>query len=178
MNLVWWLIYAASALLALLCYGAVILRQHALLAGTVTTGAASLARSARSLPGALLVVLLTVPALLLPPLGICLLLAWPVLLLEHTGPVAAHGCNLRRLRGRFGRVLGIVTFAVAGLVVYGILAGIFAGVIMLIARPDGASAAAAGTLVIAVLLLPPVLYCCALLVVLYASLLTAQHEQR
>jgi hypothetical protein len=178
MNLAWWLVYAASALLALLCYGAVILRQHALLAGTAATGAACLAHSARSLPGGLLVVLLTVPALLLPPFGICLLLAWPVLLLEHKGPVAAHGYNLRRLRGRLGRVLGIATFATAGLIVYGILAGIFAGAIMLIARPEGASAAAVGTLVISVLLLPPVLYFCALLVVLHASLLTAQHQQR
>jgi hypothetical protein len=178
LNLGWWLVYAVSALLALLCYGAVILRQHALLTGAAMTAGACLVRSLRQLPTALLVVLVAMPALLLGPLAICLLLAWPSLLVEDTGPVAALENNLRRLRGRFWQVLGTVTVGAAGLLVYVILARIFAAVIMLIARPDSASAAALGAIVVSLLLLPPVLYFCAMLVAVQAGLLTAQHQQR
>jgi hypothetical protein len=191
LDLGWWLVYVASTLLMLLCYGAIILRQHGLLVGAdrvLDSGiGASLLGSARQLPGVLLLMLLALPmllaglALLVVPglaVGVCLLLAWPMVLVERVGPLAAMQRAAQHLRGHFWRVLAAFAIAGAGVLVFVVLAGVFAGVIMLAAQANATSAGARafGTLVLSLIMVPPVLYLCAVLVVTRLHILATEHQ--
>jgi hypothetical protein len=234
-DLQWGLVYGASNAIMLICYGAVILRQHALLTG----GDAALARCVRvslaRLPATVLSLLLVLAPLLAPlalmsvtgrvvgghaslagavlarPLvqagGLLLLLlalgaahyllfTWPAVLLERRGPVAALSRSVQLVRGNFWPLAGLVGSAAAGVVVFVILAGVFAGVFMLVAQAGAASApvyrspgprtGAIATVVLSLLLVCPVQYLCAIGVAAFTGLarrarrdqpLAAEHQQ-
>jgi hypothetical protein len=188
----WWGLYAASAALMLLCYGAMLLRQLALAESRALAPFDALRLAARRLPQSA-----ATAALLLAPLGVVLALvpynglaaglfavpalallawlafAWPAALLDSLGPVAALRQGAALVRGRLRPALAFIATALAGVLVFVMLAGIFLGVIMSIAGmqgPVGAVQLAVSRLLIAGVIAVPVVWLGATWVTAYRML--------
>ncbi|MEO7773982.1 MAG: hypothetical protein ABIT36_12595 [Steroidobacteraceae bacterium] len=188
-DLQWWLAYGLGSLVMLACYAAIILRQHALRIGVRASTLSCLARAVRRLPAlvlnsvlAFVVMVLGLVMLVIPGLVISnyLLLAWPALLCEERGPLDALLRSWQLVSGNFWRMGKLLTIATMGLLVFVILAGVFAGVLLVVAQAGGASMipdaqgglsiGSVATVVLALMLAPPVLYTCAIIVAAYVSL--------
>lgn len=167
----WWALAGASALLTLLCYGTLMLRQHALLAGQGGTTLEALQRCARRLPSALVAGLVTLLAsLLILPLP-WLSLAWTVALMEGCGPLQACRRSVVLVRGRALAVTGSYLATLAAVVVFVMLAGICLGVVMMLAGPPGLLASAGlSRVLMAALLSLPVVFVSAVLLSVYGCL--------
>jgi hypothetical protein len=192
----WWGLYAASALLMLICYGGVLLRQLALSQGGVLPPFEALRLATRRLPqSAATAALLCAPLgaavalatrgnavallLLVPGLALAawLALAWPAALAEGLGPVAALRRGAALVRGQVLRMAGLVAAAFAAVLVFVLLAGILLGVVMSIAGmqgPTGALQLGVSRLLIAGLIAVPVVWLGAVWATVYGWLRAGQ----
>ncbi len=161
----WWGLYLASMLLTLLCYGAVLLRQKALVQGVPLGAFDALRRSARVLPQAVASALLYgVAAPLVLPL-VYLSLAWTLAVWEGLSPLAACRRSIALVRGHALALSGSYLATLAAVLVFVMLVGIFFGVIMTLAGQAGARAGVAISRVLfAGLLSLPVVFVSAMLV--------------
>lgn len=153
----WWGVTAASIVLTLICYGAVLRQQLALLAGERLPVLDSMRKAALDVPFVLLVlVLLLVPlapamwitamqgfgalAAALTLGGFALLayalFAWPALVSERLTPWAALGRSIALVRGRWLSVAYLLLTLAAVVFVFTLLIGIFIGVVMGLAGQD------------------------------------------
>jgi hypothetical protein len=129
----WWGLYAASALLVLICYGGVLRQQVSMAAGSRIGVMESLRRTLLDLP-ATIVVLLSIIAS-----GGLLFFAWPALIQQQQGALAAIRSCLSLIRGRVLEVAGIVGATLAAVLVFVLLSGILLGVVMTLAGPGAQS---------------------------------------
>jgi hypothetical protein len=160
----WWALVAASALLTLICYGAVLRQQLALASGGRPQVLDSLRRAALDVPAVLvLIIVLALPLLpamlatawrgfdlfaaLLTLLAGGLLIfgwfAWPVLVDRGTGPFAALATSIRMVRGQWRGFVFAAAALLAAVLVFVLLVGILVGVVMGLAG-QATSAAAGG----------------------------------
>jgi hypothetical protein len=159
----WWALVAASVLLTLICYGAVLRQQVALAQGGRPQVLDSLRRAAMDVP-AVLVLMLVLAGPLLPAMlatawrgfdvfaALLTLLAaglmvfgwfaWPALVDRGTGPMAALATSISMVRGRWQAFLFAAAALVAAVLVFVLLVGILVGVVMGLAGQ--ATTAAAG----------------------------------
>jgi hypothetical protein len=134
----WWALTIAGGVVNLALWGAIMLRQRSIAYGGDSTFARDMGAAAARLPAllaaAILAALLTVLGfvlLIVPGIYIAgaLIVAFPVLLLEGVGPVAAIRRSLRLVRRHWWRATTIAGVAsVLGLVVIGavvLVAGFF-----------------------------------------------------
>jgi hypothetical protein len=177
----WWGVYFASALLTLACYGAVMLRQQALATGAVLRTFDALRRSALLLPVSVGCAIVTLAAvvlglvlLVLPGLAaiVWLCFAWTAVLSEGLGPLQAARRSIALVRGRFLQLAAILGAALAAVLVFLLLAGIFFGVAMSIAGQDASGVALAVSRVLFLALLSlPVMYLSATVVSAYQAII-------
>jgi hypothetical protein len=171
----WWALYAASVLLTLVCYGAVMLRQQSMVQGQPLRAFDALRRSALALPqaaGAAILYVLAAPLLL--PL-VWLSLAWTLALWENLGPLAACRRSIALVKGRSLALTGSYLACLVAVLVFVMLVGIFFGVVMALAGQAGAHAGIAISRVLfAGLLSLPVVFVSAMLVSVYRSLQQSQ----
>ncbi len=126
----WWALYCAGALVALLMSAALQLRQRTIATGRPVSARAEIAEAMRRLPALVLmfiVLLIAIGvgmlALVIPGIYLmtALVLAWPALLFGGKGPLQALGYSLRLVVGNWWRTTTIFTIAlVIVLVFYGI----------------------------------------------------------
>jgi hypothetical protein len=161
----WWALYVASMLLTLACYGAVLLRQQALVDGQPMRAFDALRRSVLSLPtAAATAVIYVVAAPLVLPL-VWLSLAWTVALWEGLDPIAACRRSIALVRGRALTLASTQLMTIAAVLVFVMLVGVFFGVVMSLAGQQGARPGIAISRVLfAGLLSLPVVYVSATLV--------------
>lgn len=166
----WWGVYAASIVLMLVCYGAVLLRQLSLASGRALTLRESLRGSVLKLPVAGATVLLVTlavlagTALLVVP-GVLALLylgfAWHAALWERGNVFAALARSVELVRGRALALLGVLGAAAAAVLVFVLLTGILLGLVMSLAGVDpreGSSGISLARLLYAVVLAVPVVW--------------------
>jgi hypothetical protein len=177
----WWGLTAASILLTLICYGAVLHQQLALATRSRALVMDSLRRATQLLPASLglllLVTLLLAPAMLATawrgfgPLAALLtlgalalqvyaLFAWPVLIGRALSPFAALAASIGTVRGRWRCVAGLAATLAAVILVYVLLVGILIGVVMGLAGQavPGAAGLAFSRWLMALVLAVPVVY--------------------
>jgi hypothetical protein len=135
----WWGLYAASTVLMLICYGAILRQQLALARGARLSVFESMKQAAIGLPGTLGVVL---PVTLAVAAGIALLVipgivvlvygffAWVAQIDARLSPLAAIRRGINEVRGRFLATAGIVAAAIAAILVFVLLVGILLAVVM------------------------------------------------
>lgn len=135
----WWGLYAASTLLMLICYGAILRRQLAHAAGRRLPVLDCLRQSAASLPATLGVVALSLAAVLLGFIALVLpgiaalvffFFAWPAQVDADLGPLAALRRSTELVRGRFLQVAGVLGATMAAVLVFVLLTGILMAVVM------------------------------------------------
>jgi len=161
----WWVLYGASILVMLLCYGAVTLRQQSLVEGSPLRVFDALRRSLITLPSAALtaVIWLLCAPLVLPM--VWLSLAWTVAVCEGAGPLQACRRSIALVRGKALVLTGSYLATLAAVLVFVMLVGIFFGVVMSLAGQEGArTGVAVSRVLFAVLLSLPVIYVSAMLV--------------
>jgi hypothetical protein len=187
-----WGLYAASTALVLICYTAVLRLQLGLMRGEAAGWLNALQRAGRDLPAtaalfamavlplAVLQALLSLRGLhgvlavvLLVILAVALLLtlfAWPAVLSEAVGPGAAVARTLHRVRQHLWPLAAAGATALAGILVFVLLAGIFMAIIMNLAG-QGAQTSAFGLALsrwlMAGVLAFPVVFASAVLVITY-----------
>jgi len=176
----WWGLYAASVVLMLATYGAVLLRQVALAEGRELRRFDALRASVLRLPqsaatAALLVLPFVVAVAVVPAsrgaalaaaiAGIALLFffpfAWVAAVVEGAMPPVALRRSLALTRGRFVAVAGMVASGYAGVLVFVLLSGILLGVVMSIAGmpgPQGPLQLSVSRVLVAALLAVPVVH--------------------
>ena len=167
----WWGLYAASGLLTLACYGAVMLRQQALIAGTPLSAFDALRRSVFALPAAAVsaVLYLLAAPFVLPLLWLSL--GWLTAVWERRGPREACRRSASLVRGNAVRLAGAYLATIAAVLVFILLGGIFFGVVMALAGQAGARAGAAlSGMLFSALLSLPVVFVSAVLVSCYQTL--------
>jgi hypothetical protein len=192
----WWGLYVASALLMLICYGGVLLRQLALADGRTLRPFDALRLATLRLPqsaatAALVGAPLALAVALVPwspaaaaglalaglALALWLSLAWPVALAEGVGPVAAMRGAAGLVRGQVLRMAGLVGTAFAAVLVFVMLTGILLGIVMSLAGmqgPVGALQLGLSRLLIAGLIAVPVVWLGAVWVTAYRWLRAGQ----
>ncbi len=177
----WWGLTAASILLTLICYGAVLHQQLALAAGERRPVMDSLRSATRSLPASFgLMLLLSLPlapamlvtamrgfgvlAALLTLLALLLLvhalLAWPALLAGGLSPFAALAASIGTVRLRWRFFVSLAATLLAAILVFVMLSGILIGVVMGLAgqAAPGAAGLAFSRWLMALILAVPVVY--------------------
>jgi hypothetical protein len=177
----WWGLTAASVVLTLICYGAVLRQQLALAGGSRAPVLDSLRRAAMDVPFVLVLLLLMslplVPAMLLTAwrgfgvhaaaltLGACALLvgawfAWVALVANGLNPFAAVASSFRLVRGRWLAVVQVAFALIAAVLVFVLLTAIFIGVVMGLAGQDtpDARGLALSRWLMALILAVPVVY--------------------
>lgn len=153
----WWGLTAASIVLTLICYGAVLRQQLGLADGQRPPVLESLRRAAMDVPFVLMLLLVLllplVPAMLVTAwrgfdlfaalltfAGCALLVhgwfAWPELAARSRLPLAALSASLQLVRGRWYRVWLLALMLVAAVLVFVLLTAIFTGVVMGLAGQD------------------------------------------
>jgi hypothetical protein len=176
----WWGVAAASMLLVLICYGAVLRQQFAIAEGGRLPLLESLRRAAMDVPNVLLIIVVllvpllpamlltawhgfsTLPALLTVLAGAVLLygwLAWPALVARQAGALTAIGISVALVRGRWNSFLQLGFSLLAAVLVFVLLFGIFVGVVMGLAgqaTPDARGLALSRVLMGLILALPVV----------------------
>jgi hypothetical protein len=140
----WWVLYAFSTVLTLLCYGGILHLQLAMSRGRSPGVLDALQASFERLPATLGVVLLVLLAaaagtiLLVVPGIVALVLgffAWVAQLEERLGPLAAVRRSIALVRGRMLAVAGVLGAALAAVLVFVLLTGILLAVVMNLAAP-------------------------------------------
>ena len=176
-DLGWWLLYAATVLLMLVCYGAVALRQQALVEGQRVSLWVVVGRSLRALPAAVLTAFVyVILAPLLLPLA-ALSLAWLAAVLDQGGPLAACRRSVQLTRGHLWPMTLTWLSVLAGVLVFIMLTGVFYGVVMVAAGQAGAqNGALISQVVFTALLSLPVIYVSAVLVSCRAVLTAGDHS--
>lgn len=173
----WWLLYAGTVLVMLVCYGAVALRQQALVEGRRVSLWTVVGRSLRALPAA--VVTATVYVLLAPlllPL-VALSLAWLAAVLEQGGLLDACRRSVQWTRGHLWPLTLTWLSVLAGVLVFIMLTGVFYGVVMVVAGQAGAqNGVLISQVVFTALLSLPVIYVSAVLVSCRAVLTAGDHS--
>ncbi len=189
----WWGLCAASTLLVLICYGAVLRQQLQLAAGVRPQVLDSLRRAACDMPFVLVLLLLCAlsfapaavstalrgfdaVALLLTAGGCALLVyvfpAWPALIARDLTPWAAVGASIGMVRGRWREYIGVIGILLVAVLVFILLAGILIGMLMGLAGQGAVPTAgglAASRWLMAPVLAAPVVYTTAVSVVLYRA---------
>jgi ABC-type sugar transport system permease subunit len=92
---------------------------------------------------------------------------------DGSGPVAALSDSLRLVKGRFWPLAGVYAAALAAVLVFVVLAGIFVGVLMAIAGQQGPTSVVgrmSSRLLFSVVIALPVVYGSALHVVVWRTL--------
>jgi hypothetical protein len=197
----WWGLTAASIVLTLVCYGAVLRQQMALAEGHRPPVLDSLRRAAMDVPFVLVLLVLLlvplVPAVLLTAwrgfdglaalltVAACALLihawfAWPELLARGVGPPGALAASARLVRGRWWAVAQVALAVLAAVLVFVLLTGIFIGVVMGLAgqaAPDARGLALSRWLM-ALILAMPVVYGGAVTVSAWRAVLSAASTPR
>jgi hypothetical protein len=163
----WWGLYGASMALMLICYGALTLRQVSIADLAPLPVFEALRRSALALPALVVAVL--------PGFAgwIWLWFAWPCVLVDGRGPVAALRASVRMVKGRFWPLAGVYATALAAVLVFVVLAGIFVGVLMAVAGQQGPTSVVGrmlSRLLFGVVVALPVVYVGALHVVTWRTL--------
>jgi len=173
----WWLLYAGTVLVMLVCYGAVALRQQALVEGRRVSFWAVVSRSLRALPAAVVtaIVYVLLAPLLLPLVPLSL--AWLAAVLEQGGPFAACRRSVQMARGHLWPLTLTWLSVLAGVLVFIMLTGVFYGVVMVAAGQAGAqNGALISQVVFTALLSLPVIYVSAVLVSCRAVLTADGHS--
>ena len=177
----WWGVYIASAVLTLACYGAVLLQQHTLATGAALRPFDALRRSFLLLPVTAVCAILTTVAvvvglalLVLPGLaaivGLCF--TWTAVLWEGLGPLQAARRSIALVRGRFVALAAVFATALAGVLIFLLLAGIFSGVAVSLAEQDASGIALAVARVLSLALLAlPIIYLSATVVSAYQAVI-------
>jgi hypothetical protein len=177
----WWGLTAASTLLTLICYGAVLRQQSVAADGKRQPVLESLRRAAVDLPAVLVILLAlvipVVPAMLatawrgfdvlaglltLVASGVLVFgwFAWLEVVARGASPLAAIGHSVRLVRGRWRTVAMVAFSLVAAVFVFVLLTAIFIGMVMEMARqgaPEPAGLAFSRWLM-AVILATPIVY--------------------
>jgi hypothetical protein len=189
----WWGVCAASTVLVLICYGAVLRQQLQLAAGVHPQLLDSMRRATRDVPYVLLLLLLC--ALLFAPAAVstalrgfdavallltaaaCALLvyafpAWPALSARDLTPWAALATSIAMVRGRWREYFGVIGILVVAVLVFLLLAGILIGMVMGLAGQGAVPTTgglAASRWLMAPVLAAPVVYATAVAVVLFRA---------
>lgn len=192
----WWGLTAASMVLVLICYGAVLRQQLALSDGSREQLIVSLRRAAVDVPAVLLVLAVLalpwVPAMLytawqgfdLVATGLSLLAAalmvfgwfsWPELVARSVSPLTALRGSLRMVQGRWRVAAYIAASLLAAVLVFVLLTGIFIGVVMGLAgqATPSAQGLALSRWLMALILALPIVYGGAVTVTARRALLSA-----
>jgi hypothetical protein len=189
----WWGLAAASSVLMLICYGAVLRQQLSLASGARPQLLESLRGAARDLPFVLVLVLLwllpLVPAavitalrgfdaaaLVLTLLAMALLVyavpAWPALIAHKLAPWTAVATSIRRVHGQWRDYAGVVGVLLTAVLVFVLLAGILLGMVMGLAG-QGTKATVGGLAfsrwMMALVLAVPVVYSAAVSVTVFRA---------
>ena len=156
----WWGLYAASAVLMLICYAGILRQQLAFARGSRLGVLDSLRDSLRGLPATMAVVVVyLLSAFALVPL-VLFVFAWLAQLDAGLAPAQALRRSVELVRGRFLAVAGVIGAAIAAVLVFVLLIGIFMAVIMNLAgqgvQPGATGLALSRWLMAAVLSLPVV----------------------
>jgi hypothetical protein len=177
----WWGLTAASIVLTLICYGAVLRQQLGVAEGQRPPVLESLRRAAMDVPFVLVLLLVLlvplVPAMLatawrgfdvlaalLTFAGCALLVhgwfAWPELAARDLNPLAALSASMRLVRGRWYRTGLLALMLVSAVLVFVLLTAIFIGVVMGLAGQDSPDARgmALSRWLMALILAVPVVY--------------------
>jgi hypothetical protein len=173
----WWLLYAGTVLVMLVCYGAVALRQQALVEGRRVSLWTVVGRSLRALPAAVVtaIVYVLLAPLLLPL--VALSLAWLAAVFEQRGPLAACRSSFQATRGHLWPLTLTWLSVLAGVLVFIMLMGVFYGVVMVAAGQAGArNGALISQVVFTALLSLPVIYVSGVLVSCRAVLTADGHS--
>lgn len=128
---VWWTLYLLGAFGTLVCWSAILLRQHAMLRGEPVSTARELGQTLRRAPAllALVVAMLLAAAVgfaafVIPGvyLSVALPLAWPAFVIEQRGPLEALRVSLQLTRGQWWRTAGVLTigFTIVLVFVFGV----------------------------------------------------------
>ena len=173
----WWLLYAATVLVMLVCYGAVALRQQALVEGQRVSLWAVVGRSLRALPAAVVTAFVYVILALLRLQLAALSLAWLAAVLDQDGPLAACRRSVQLTRGHLWPMTLTWLSVLAGVLVFIMLTGVFYGVVMVVAGQAGAqNGVLISQVVFTALLSLPVIYVSAVLVSCRAVLTAGDHS--
>jgi hypothetical protein len=195
---VFWLFYLAGVLIAALLWGAIVLRQHAVISGGAVSTAAELGSALRRLPGLVLTGILIVLAmgvwfiplvaflgagvvtLALAGLVLSIPATWVavqlsvaaiVLLLTGRGAVASLTHSWRLVWGSWWRLAAVYTVGLVLLIVLYTLAGVIAvAVAVPLARGDLAVTTAVSTVIVVILSAIAAPYYTALLLAVYGDL--------
>lgn len=177
----WWGLLLASTVLTLICYGAVLRQQLALVAGERVPVLASMRDALRDVPLVLpLLLLLTLPLLpamiitrvrgfdlmaallTLAALGVLMhaLFAWIAMVERRLNPWSALLLSVRVVRVRRMQVLALLGTLLFAVLVFVLLVGILTAVVMGLAGQDapGPSSLALSRWLMAVILAVPVVY--------------------
>jgi len=175
----YWLLYAAGSIIAVVLCSAVLLRQHAIASGATPATGAELPVVLRRLPGLLAALVLfslatsvwfipmaalrgadiltqgLVAALLSIPatwVGVALSCSWPAFLLSDAGAAASLARSWRLVRGSWWRLAAIYTVGLLLLIVLLTIAGALAMIVAVpVARGDLAVLSAVTTVVVVIL---------------------------
>lgn len=197
----WWGLTAASVLLTLICYGAVLRQQLGLAEGVRPPVLDSLRRAAMDAPFVLVVLVLLVlplvPAMLVTAwrgfdvlaamltLAGCALqvhgwFAWPEVAARGANPFEALRASMRLVRGRWYRAWLLALMLLSAVLVFVLLTAIFIGVVMGLAGQDtpDARGLALSRWLMALVLAVPIVYGGAVTVTAWRALLSAAPASR
>lgn len=151
---VWWALYVAGTLIGLTLWNTTVLRQYAILTGAPVSAARCLSDGLRRLPGVLLLAIVVVAGmgvflllpLLLPPayrlwgfivalipssyVGVALSCSWTALLLARKGVISSLTYSVHLVSGNWWRVTAIYTVGIVLLLVFSLVGGVIAGVVV------------------------------------------------
>ncbi|HEY5102279.1 MAG TPA: glycerophosphoryl diester phosphodiesterase membrane domain-containing protein [Steroidobacteraceae bacterium] len=135
----WWFLFVLSTTLSCVLWVALLLRQRAIAQGLPVSARAEFAAAFGKLPALLLLVTLTILAtglgaiLLVVPgvyLFVALSMALPEFLFEQRPPLEAMQSSLRLVRGNWWRVFAVMLVCTVIVLVFNILGGIFAFILV------------------------------------------------
>jgi len=177
---VWWVLYCAGTLTALVLWSAMLLRQRSIVTGRPTDARAEVREALQRVPalvGMTLLFILMVTAgfiaLVVPGLylAIALSLAWPAVMLERRGPLSGMRYSLQLVRGSWWRTSVVLTVAlIVALVFYIVVFVALALALPLVGANDFAMFTAASVVVLIALGAVGVPFYGAVLLALYGDL--------